>query len=282
MVLAVEPAAVDLCRARLHLDRGAPADALEAAERALDAEPDAPAPAQLLRAAALDALDRPAEAAAAYDEALAHAERVRPGDVLAAADCHRRGGGAASPPDRDDARTAEPTAAEPTAAEPTAAAPATASGGHLAALLCLERGLARLGPSVSLELAALDDEVALERWKPALARIDRLMAGEVRQESWLLRRGEVLEAARCPGEARKAYAAALEALELLPAAVLARPQTAALRRRGEEGLARCDAVCTDAPAAACGDAAGAGGASCCPALEPTSACPVTPACEDAP
>jgi tetratricopeptide (TPR) repeat protein len=85
-----------------------------------------------------------------------------------------------------------------------------------AALRRLEDGLERLGRPIALELAALELELARDRYPEALRRLERLSDGSPRKEVWLQKTGMVLEAAGRPGEARAAYARALEAIEALP------------------------------------------------------------------
>lgn len=94
-----------------------------------------------------------------------------------------------------------------------ASAPAT---GPERALRSLDEGIAQLGPIVTLELAAIDLELRLERYDRALARIDAIAVQTTRKESWLARRGAVLERAGRRGEALAAYRAALDAAAALP------------------------------------------------------------------
>lgn len=77
-------------------------------------------------------------------------------------------------------------------------------------------GIRQLGPLVLLELPALELDVQLKRYDAALQRVDVLAAHSPRQEEWLRRRGEILELAGRPAEARAAWAAAWAALETLP------------------------------------------------------------------
>jgi tetratricopeptide (TPR) repeat protein len=63
------------------------------------------------------------------------------------------------------------------------------------ALRGLDEGIARLGPIVTLELEAIDLELRLKRYDAALSRLDRVSAQAARQESWLARRGAILERA---------------------------------------------------------------------------------------
>lgn len=109
------------------------------------------------------------------------------------------------------------------------------------ALRGLEEGIARLGPLVTLELRAVDVELALKRFEGALARIDLMASKAARKETWLSRRAEVLRQAGREAEARQAWQEVLAALETLPPA---RRQTKAmmdLEARARAGLK------TDAP-----------------------------------
>ena len=91
-----------------------------------------------------------------------------------------------------------------------------AAGREEAALGGLDEGIARLGPLVSLELPAIDLELAARRWDDALRRLERVAAQSPRQESFLQRRGEILLQAGRRGEARRTLRAALAAIAALP------------------------------------------------------------------
>ncbi|MDQ3685768.1 MAG: tetratricopeptide repeat protein [Acidobacteriota bacterium] len=84
------------------------------------------------------------------------------------------------------------------------------------ALRGLDEGIEKLGSLVTLQLAALDLELAEKLYDRALARLERITAAAPRKETWLARRGEILERAGRNAEARDAYAAALAAIETLP------------------------------------------------------------------
>ena len=94
----------------------------------------------------------------------------------------------------------------------------SASGGELVeeALHGLEEGLRKLGPLVTLELAAIDLELKLKRHDAALHRVDRITEQMPRKETWFARSAEILELAGRPAEARTAWRKALQALEALP------------------------------------------------------------------
>jgi len=85
------------------------------------------------------------------------------------------------------------------------------------AVKSLDEGIDRLGNLVTLQSAAIAIEVELYRHDAALARVDRVMANLRRKETWLARRGDILEAAGRHDEALRAYGEALAALEQLPA-----------------------------------------------------------------
>ena len=80
----------------------------------------------------------------------------------------------------------------------------------------LDEGIKKLGPLVTLELCALDIEVKEKQYDDALKRLDTVMAKAPRKETWLARKGEILEQAGRTKEAREAYASALKAMDTLP------------------------------------------------------------------
>lgn len=173
--LAPELAVVAYFRARARLEAGDPAGALPAIDRFLAAEPGSPE-GWFLRAEIHAAAGRTAAAAADCARGIERAPEPRPEHFLRHARLVAGGG------DRG------------------------------AALAALDAGLERLGPVVSLVEQAIALE--LERGAPdaALRRIDVVLANAPRREGWLFRRGEVLERAGRPAEARGAYAEALAAL----------------------------------------------------------------------
>lgn len=85
------------------------------------------------------------------------------------------------------------------------------------ALSGLDEGIKRLGPLVTLELAAIDLELGRKDYDAALTRLDLITAQAPRKELWLVRRGEILIDAGRIEEARAAFDAALLAIESLPA-----------------------------------------------------------------
>lgn len=173
-------AAVDLARATVAIETGAPQTALAAVERFLARQPDH-AEGRALRARVLAALGRPLEAAEDWRRAIAASNSPRPDLYL----------------DRARALASDERKMDE-------------------AVATLDEGLRRLGSVVTLDLAAMDLELHQRRYEAALARLDRLAAASPRKELWLVRRGEILEHAGRLAEARAAYAAALRAMAILP------------------------------------------------------------------
>jgi tetratricopeptide (TPR) repeat protein len=139
---------------------GRPADGLALLDELLAARP-AHGPAHLARASALEKLDRPLQAARAYAAAI---------ELLPS-------------PQPDHYRSC--------------AAAFAAAGLVDEGVAMLDDAVARLGPIVSLELAAIDLETARERWDAAIERIDRMRGTARRKERWLALRAETLLRAGC-------------------------------------------------------------------------------------
>lgn len=92
-----------------------------------------------------------------------------------------------------------------------------ALGDKEAAVKGIDEGLGRLGNLVTLQAAVIAIELTRNGHDAALARVDRVMADLRRKETWLTRRGEILDAAGRRDEARRAYEQALGLIERLPA-----------------------------------------------------------------
>lgn len=178
-------AAVDLGLGRMLLEAGRPRRARAVLTRFLEHQPDHVG-ALRLRAAAAFRLSDWLEAAADYSRAL---------DSAAAA-------GALPDPDDYLGRARALQAAGPPHVEE--------------AVRTLDEGLNALGLLVTLEIAAIDLEIALERHSEALARLHRIEPQYTRREAWLARRGAILEAADRRAEALAAYREAAACLESLP------------------------------------------------------------------
>jgi tetratricopeptide (TPR) repeat protein len=80
----------------------------------------------------------------------------------------------------------------------------------------LDDGIKRLGNLVTLQSAAISIELESKHYDAVLDRVDRVMAALQRKETWLARRGEILDAAGRHTEALQAYRGALAAIEQLP------------------------------------------------------------------
>ncbi len=104
------------------------------------------------------------------------------------------------------------------------------------ALSGLDEGIKRLGPLVTLQLAAVDLELRRQNYDGALSRLDLIAAQSERKETWLVRRGEILKLAGRDEEARAAFNAALVAIESLPAARRQSRDITALQRRARSAL----------------------------------------------
>jgi tetratricopeptide (TPR) repeat protein len=104
------------------------------------------------------------------------------------------------------------------------------------ALNGLDEGIKRLGPLVTLQLAAIDLELRRHNYDGALHRLDLIAAQSERKESWLVRRGEILKLAGRDEEARAAFNAALVAIESLPPARRQSRAITALQLRARAAL----------------------------------------------
>jgi tetratricopeptide (TPR) repeat protein len=104
------------------------------------------------------------------------------------------------------------------------------------ALRGLEEGIQKMGPLVTLQIYALDLELKQQHFDAALARLDKIMAQFPRKETWLARRGEILQQAGRPGEAREAYRAALNAMDTLPPARRQVPAMVELQKKLHRAL----------------------------------------------
>ena len=74
----------------------------------------------------------------------------------------------------------------------------------------------RMGPLITLQLYAIDLEAKQKSYDAALARLDKVAAASPRKETWLARKGEILQLAGRPEQAADAFQAALKAIAQLP------------------------------------------------------------------
>ena len=89
-------------------------------------------------------------------------------------------------------------------------------GKHDEAVRGIDEGASKVGRLLVLQLYVIDLLVQEKRYDDALGRLDPIIAQSPRKESWLARRGEILQQAGRKKEATKAYAEALQSLASLP------------------------------------------------------------------
>jgi tetratricopeptide (TPR) repeat protein len=111
-----------------------------------------------------------------------------------------------------------------------------AGGRSNEALNGVDEGIRKLGPIVTLQLFAIDLELARKNYDAALTRVEQIATQSVRKESWLARRGEILLQAGRTDEAREAFKSAIVAIEGLPAIHRAKKATVELERRVRRAL----------------------------------------------
>jgi predicted Zn-dependent protease len=104
------------------------------------------------------------------------------------------------------------------------------------ALRGLDEGINKLGPVVTLQLAAIDLELQRNNYDAALTRLDQIAAQSERKEAWLVRRGEILKLAGRDDQARAAFNAALVAIAALPASHRQSRSVTALELRARSAL----------------------------------------------
>jgi predicted Zn-dependent protease len=104
------------------------------------------------------------------------------------------------------------------------------------ALRGVDEGINKLGPLVTLQLAAIDLELRRKNYDGALVRLEQIAVQSQRKESWLVRRGDILKLAGRDEEARAAFNAALIAIESLPPAHRQSRAVSALELRARSAL----------------------------------------------
>ncbi|NIM60190.1 MAG: hypothetical protein GTN89_00450 [Acidobacteria bacterium] len=117
------------------------------------------------------------------------------------------------------------------------------------ALAGLDEGLEALKYPVTLQLYAIELEIDHLRYDAALARVDQIASRSVRKETWLIQRGEILEKARRPEQARQAYQAALDAIAALPESRIRNRAVERLQAQATAGLERLLSSESDEPGA---------------------------------
>lgn len=200
-------AAVDLSLARLMLDSGNLPAARDAADRFVVRSPGN-VTGHLVRARILAKSNAPLDAAAEFTRAIEIDRRrhdgasgIQPDDFLARARALEAAG-----------RTGEAVAG-------------------------LDAGLELLGNPVTLQLLAIELDAKRGNFDGALARVASMEAVAKRKESWIARRGDLLEAAGRDADAVEAWRDALEAISTLPPRVRDDAQTLELERTLRRKLA---------------------------------------------
>ena len=106
------------------------------------------------------------------------------------------------------------------------------------ALTGLDEGIRRLGPLVTLQMAAIGLELRRQNYDAALARLDLVTDQSERKETWLVRRGEILKLAGREEEAHAAFNDALAAIESLPPERRQSRAVTGLQLRARSAIAR--------------------------------------------
>ena len=101
----------------------------------------------------------------------------------------------------------------------------------------IDQGLARMGPIVTLERAAIDLELQRGATDAALARLDLITQRSARRESGLAQRGEILAQAGRTEEAAKSFALALAEFDRLSSRKRRTPATAQLEAEIRKAMA---------------------------------------------
>jgi len=197
------------CLGRLKIDSGATEEGRAILDQYLSAHPDDPA-ALAYRGRALMALGEPLAAAEDLSRAIRFAEPPRPEDFLE-----------------------------------RARALASAGPEHVGkAIEGLDEGLRLLGQPVTLQVYAIDLELARRNFDAALRRLDSIASQSVRQEPWLVRKGSILEAAGRLDEARSAYRQTLASIENLPSERRSNRAVERLEQEARQALERLSPALT--------------------------------------
>jgi tetratricopeptide (TPR) repeat protein len=104
------------------------------------------------------------------------------------------------------------------------------------AIASLDEGIARFGPLVTLQLYAIELELAKKNYKGALNRLDRITQEANRKEKWLAQRGDILRQAGELDQARAAYAESLNHIARLPKSRRSTPAVSQLEKSLQEDI----------------------------------------------
>jgi predicted Zn-dependent protease len=110
-----------------------------------------------------------------------------------------------------------------------------------AAIKGLDEGLRVLDYPVTLQLYAIELEIDILSYDDALKRLEQIASRSARQETWLVRRGEILEKAGRPEDAREAYQKTLDAIASLPETRIKNRAVERLQAQATAGIERLDA-----------------------------------------
>jgi len=196
--LGADPSRVSVCLAALELNRGNPNGALALLQQVAEIE----TPGLFIQGRALRQLGRFGEAATVLEEAVASSPRPRPEDYLELSDVILEQG--------------DPFIPE--------------------ALENLDAGMRRLGPVVSLTLAAVELEVRQGDCASALHRMRSAPAVLRKSPAWITRQAEILMRADRDLEAHAAFTEALALLQALPAHRRSVPASVSLEEKLREYL----------------------------------------------
>lgn len=194
-------------RGLVHLSGSRPGEAEVLIRRFLERQPIHAAGYEA-HARALLALERPLEAAGAYDLAIAQQSIPVPDHYVERARAY-----------------------------------AAAGNEHIEeAIRGLDAGLVVMGSVVSLERVSIELELRRGATDAALARLDRITKRSPRRESWLAKRGEILVRAGRNDEARESFALALSELKLLSSRKRRTPAMARLESELQQNLVGLEPV----------------------------------------
>ena len=104
------------------------------------------------------------------------------------------------------------------------------------AITSLDEGIVRLGPLITLQLYAIELELAKENYDGALKRLDRITEKATRKEKWLAQRGDILRQAGRLDQARVAYAESLSHIARLPQSRRRTPVISHLEESLQKGI----------------------------------------------
>lgn len=106
------------------------------------------------------------------------------------------------------------------------------------ALEGLEDGIALMGPLITLQRLAIEVEIDQENYQNAIDRVNRILQDVDRKETWLVKKGKVLNSIGRKEEAKQQFLLAERSIELLPNRTRASPAMRDLLKTINENLNR--------------------------------------------